>query len=391
VITVYGATGFTGRQASVYLAKTGVPLAIAGRSRAKLEALAGTLGREVRVIVADADDPASIDAMVAQSRVIASFAGPFQRYSDAVVAACVARKVDYVDITGESAWVRTLIDRFHDRAAADGTKIVPFCGFDSVPSDLGAWAVVDWIRRTWQQPTAHISASYAVRGGGWNGGTIASALLMGETGAKIGDPALLNPPDRRTAADRRPDRTSTTWDEHRKRYLAPFVMASVNTRVVRRSAALSAAYGEPYGDGFAYDEAMEVKRKLVGVGIGVGLAAFFRLVRTAPGRSLVRKFTPAPGEGPSEAVMDAGAIRVRFVAAAADGREADGTFAAEGDAGNRVTVRICCECALALALQRDALPGGSARGGILTSATAFGPVLADRLRAVGTTIEVKAR
>lgn len=387
-IVVYGATGFTGRQAAHYLAdRSDVRFAIAGRSADKLAALAAELGREVATIVADADDPATIDAMVRQARVVASFAGPFALYSDAVVAACAEHGVHYVDITGETVWARSLIERFDARAKQTGAKIVPFCGFDSVPSDLGAWAVVDWIRQTWNQPTRRISASFSGRMAGYNGGTIASALLAGERGqgGAIRDTTLLDPPG--TQLQRWEDRERTTWDADRGRWLAPFVMARINSRIVRRSAALYAAWGQPYGDSLVYDEALELRSRWKGVSMSLGLGAAEALMRTRPGRALVRRVMPDPGEGPSEEQMDRAFVRVRYIVEAADGRRALGTLSAQGDAGNRVTVRMACESALAL-LQPVALPGGRERAGLLTPATTFGQVLLDRLRAVGTTLDV---
>lgn len=388
-VVVYGATGFTGRQAARYLGEhSDVRFAIAGRSREKLEALRAELPRDVGVIVADAEDAGTIDGMVRQTRVVASFAGPFALYSDPVVAACAERGVHYVDITGETSWARTLIDRFHGRAREAGAKIVPFCGFDSVPSDLGTWVVVDWIRRTWGQPTRRVSASFAGGGGGVNGGTVASALATAERGdtRKLAHTGLLDPPG--TQLPRWYDHRSVTWDADRGRWLAPFVMGPVNARVVRRSAALYAAWGTPYGESLDYDESMEVKSRWKGLGIALGLVSTVALLNTRPGRALVRRMMPEPGEGPSDEAMDRGHVRVRYVAEAEDGRRALGTLNAQGDAGNRVTVRMACESALAL-LRPDELPGGAARAGLLTPATAFGPVLVERLRAVGITLEVE--
>ena len=391
-IVVYGATGFTGRQAAHTLATrapASLRLAIAGRSASKLEELRKTLGREVGVIVADSGDVASIDAMVASARVIVSTAGPFSVYSEPVVAACVAHKVDYVDITGESVWVRSLIDRYQTQAAGDGTRIVPFCGFDSVPSDLTTWAAVDWIRRTWGEGTRSASASFKVRGGGWNGGTLASATLPVKGAGRIADPVLLSPPDRRAEADRRgqADRRSTTWDADRAVWLAPFFMAMINTRGVRRSAGLYAQMGAPYGRDFTYDEAFETKTRGAGLTLTAATAVGFAALGTSAGRKLVARFGTQPGQGPSEEAMDKGSVRVRVVATADSGRKAISTFTASGDAGNRVTVRILCECALALVLDRERLPKV---GGILTPAVAFGPVLVDRLRELGTTVDVAA-
>ena len=149
-VVLYGATGFVGRQTVAYFSEHagGLKWALAGRSRKRLEALAVGLGLEdAGILVADAEDDAALAALAAQTRVLLSTAGPFALYGSALVAACVAQRTHYVDITGETPWVRGLIDRHHVKAARDGTRIIPCCGFDSVPSDLGAWLVAQALMR----------------------------------------------------------------------------------------------------------------------------------------------------------------------------------------------------------------------------------------------------
>jgi len=398
-IVVYGATGFTGRQAAAYL--LGHPdtrdlrIAIAGRSRERLDALRLELPRDPGVIVADAGDAASLDAMVQMTHVVLSTAGPFARYSDGVVAACVARNVDYVDITGETPWVRRLIDAYHQAAAATGTRIVPMCGYDSVPADLGTWLVVDHIRRELDQETREVKGFYQAKGG-LNGGTLASALAMAEAGeaALLDDPVLLNPPDDRTDEARaaNPDQTGPRFDPDVARWTAPFIMARMNTRVVRRSAALATVLdGAPYGRPFRYHESALVRRKrgrLRATGASLALGAAERALKLAPMRKLVKRLGPDPGTGPSEASRRAGFHRTHFVGRAADGTRVDAELSGQGDPANTATVTMVCESALCLALNKDALPGGPTRGGLLTPATAFGQVLVDRLRSAGMRFEI---
>lgn len=385
-LILYGATGFAGRQAARYLAERGpadLRWAVAGRSAERLEAVRAGLDPAVRervaVVVADSGDPAAVDAMVARGRAVLTTAGPFARYGTPVVAACVARGVDYVDITGETPWVRDLIDRFHGEAAARGVRIVPCCGFDSVPSDLGTWLVADWIRRTWDQPTRLVRGAFAAGGGGLNGGTLASALAMGEAGRleELNDPFLLSPPGQRGDPARVADRKGVEWDPDLERWLAPFFMAPINTRVVRRSAGLLAEAGSPYGEPFRYDEALETRSRLRAWGFAAGMAAAEPFLRRRLGRRLLGRLGPEPGQGPSEEAMARGWFRCRLLGVAADGRKALGEVSGQGDPGNRATVTFLCEAALALVRDREALPD---RAGILTPATAFDGVLAERLR-----------
>lgn len=394
-VVLYGATGFTGRLAARYLAArapAGLRWGLAARDEGKLQALVRELedagsSRPVATLRADAGDPTSLRAMVERARVVASTAGPFARFSDPVVAACVEARTDYTDITGETPWVRRLIDRHHERAAADGTRVVPLCGFDSIPSDLGAWMVVDWVRREWQQPTASVRSAFRLGGGGLNGGTVASALTMAEQGdaGALTKPLLLVPPGARHHVDGARPRRSAGKDPALDAWLAPFVMAPINQQVVLRSAALWAERGAPYGPRFAYDEGLELKRPVAAMAVAVGARVGDRLLRSRFGRGLVRRLAPSPGEGPSEEAMARGWFRVRLLGEAQDGRRALGEVSYPGDAGNRATVLMLCESALALALDHERLPPG---GGLLTPSTAMGPVLLERLRQAGVTARV---
>ncbi len=390
-IIVYGATGFTGRQCAQDFAAHagGLRWAIAGRNREKLDALATELGG-VPVRVADSGDPASLDALAAQTRVLLTTAGPYAKYGDAVVDACVAHGTHYCDITGEPPWVRRLIDRHHERAAADGTRIVPFCGFDSVPADIGTLALVSHLRAA-GTPLRAVRAAYTTKGG-FNGGTLDSAITLGERGeqGQLADAFLLNPADARPRYDRarHGDRRAVTRDPVLGTWQVPFLMEAINTRVVRRSAALAAAPG--YGDDFAYTEAFESRGRAAAYGVTLGLAAMERLLRTGWGRGLLKRLGPAPGEGPDDAALDGGFTRIRYVAEGPDGPVARARMQYAGDPGNRFTVICLCESARALAGDLAALPGGVGYGGVLTPATALGLPLLDRLIARGVDWRIEA-
>ncbi|MDQ2842153.1 MAG: hypothetical protein M3Y72_14160, partial [Acidobacteriota bacterium] len=206
-----------------------------GLSRPKLpEARKPQAG--VPVLVADSANRLEANALACRTRVLLTTAGPFALYGDGIVEACVNARTHYVDITGEVAWVRSLIDRFHERAADEGTRIVPFCGFDSVPSDLGVSLVC-------QQLGAGITeakAYFQVRGGGPNGGTIASAHNAYRSGAadQGRDPFFLSPGKRRALHPMERDPTRAMYDRDVRAWVAPFPMSRIDTRVVRRSCSL---------------------------------------------------------------------------------------------------------------------------------------------------------
>ncbi len=402
-VVLYGASGFTGRQTVQWFMEragsTGIRWAIAGRNREKLEGVRralGEAGRGIEVIVAEAADQAGLEQLAARTRVVLTTAGPYAIYGSGLVAACVHQRTHYVDITGETVWVREMIDRYHARAAADGTRIIPFCGFDSVPSDLGAFLLVRHLARHHGISGPQVTAYHRMQGG-LNGGTMATAFNLYESGQahRAADPFLLNPdrfsgnssPVERASSD---DPRGPRYDERVGSWTAPFVMGPINTRVVRRSAALFDDYGEGYGRGFSYQEYARCSGKggaLAAVLLSAGSMVFSGLMRS-PGRRLLRPFLPAPGEGPSIRTMNEGWFRCELVATAQDGRRYHGLIADQGDPGNRATVNLLCESALALALETESLPGGPRRGGILTPATGLGERLADRLSRRGMTIKM---
>jgi short subunit dehydrogenase-like uncharacterized protein len=396
-VVLYGASGFTGKQTVRYFAENApagkVRWAIAGRSREKLEAVrAEVRGAEnVDVLVADSRDQAAVDAIVSRARVMLTTAGPYALYGDAIVDACARLKTHYVDITGETTWVRGLIDRHHQRAAAEGTRIIPFCGFDSVPSDLGTYLLVRHIQKELGAACKEVTAYYQMRGG-LNGGTMATMFNLYETGQyrRARDPFLLNPPAIRSPREvaRNQDPKRTHYDSDLGAWAAPFVMGPINTRVVRRSCALFEQWWAPYGPDFHYQEYMKFEgsfARLQAAGLALGAAAFEAALRS-PARGLFKKILPEPGDGPSEKTMNEGWFQCEYLGVAEDGRKARGRIQEKGDPGNRATVKILCESALGLILNADELPGGERRGGVLTPATGLGDVLAGRLRDAGMTI-----
>ena len=259
-VVLYGASGFTGRQTVEYFARNTRPSevrwAIAGRNRQALEAAraqAGESARAADILTADAQDQQAVDAIVSQTRVLLTTAGPFSLYGAKIVDACVRFKTHYVDITGETFWVRDLIDRYHDRAAADGTRIIPCCGFDSIPSDIGTYLVARHIKSKLRTDCREVKSFYQIRGG-LNGGTFASASNAQASGhsARMREPFLLNPPAAQTREVDKLDKDphDARFDADMGAWRTPFVMGVANTRMVRRSAALFEKWGEPTGVNF---------------------------------------------------------------------------------------------------------------------------------------------
>lgn len=390
-VVLYGASGFVGRQTAAYFARhpqvkdLGLKWAIAGRCADKLEAVRRDCGvPKVGVLVAEAHDAKALDALARSAAVVLSTAGPFALYGSALVAACVRHGTHYVDITGETPWVKGLIDRHHAEARRKGARIIPCCGFDSIPSDLSAHLANQAMLQRHGEACTAVKVAFSIRGG-FNGGTLASLFNMLASGQMdaMADPFLLNPEGSRPVdAARHKDPVGPLYDADFSAWLAPFMMGPINTRVVRRSAALLG-----YAEGYAYQEYLRLGRGPVAAwaatSLSAGAFASKAALRLAPVRQLAQKLAPPPGAGPSEASMDAGSFRCWWLGHSASGKTVSGTIADQGDPGNRATTKMLCESALALATQIDDLPGGRKHGGLLTPASGLGDVLVQRLRAAG--------
>jgi short subunit dehydrogenase-like uncharacterized protein len=399
-LVVYGATGFVGRLLAGYLAGSapeGTRIALAGRSRARLEEVRAALPPAARgwaLIEADSTDPASLAALAESTRVLATTVGPYARYGLPVVEACARAGTHYADLTGEVLFVREAIERCDAVAQQTGARIVHACGYDSIPSDLCALLLARRAASDGAGGLRDVQLVATLRGG-FSGGTIDSMRAQVEALQRdpalrrvVGDPFALSP-DRAAEPDTpQPRDGSLPVRTPDGRWTATFVMAPFNTRIVRRSNALQ---DWAYGRGLRYGEVMGVGRGPLGAataaGVTAGLLATVSAMSLAPTRALLDRVLPAPGSGPSEAVRERGWFRMVVDAEAEDGRRYRATAAGQGDPGYAATAVMLGETALALALDGDRLPE---RAGSLTPATALGEVLVERLRAAGHTYEVSA-
>ena len=402
-IIIYGATGFTGALVAEYLCETygverSVRWAIAGRNLTKLERVRSELAErnpdaaQLTLLEADSADEASLERLAQSAEVICSTVGPYLRYGAPLVAACVKHQTDYCDLTGETPFIRQMIDAHHERAAEEGTKIVHACGYDSIPSDLGVLLAQQAFKERFGRWATEVRATVGATKGGFSGGTIASMIGVLEQARDpqlrrvLGNPYGLNPKDGVRGLDGS-DLSRAVFDEEVGRWLAPFVMAAINTRVVRRSHAL---LGYPYGQEFRYQEAMGFKRGFKG-GLSarvtaLSLGALVVMLLLKPTRALLLKtLLPQPGQGPDREAREQGYFTTHFLAM--DGE--DRCKARVGDSfdpGYGSTSRMLAETAMMLACHRDELPETS---GVLTPAVALGAPLIERLREVGMTWEVE--
>jgi short subunit dehydrogenase-like uncharacterized protein len=405
-VVLFGATGFTGQLVAEYLrdqGPDGLRWAVAGRDRAKLQAVVERLALGVEVIVANASDAAALSALAARTRVVCTTVGPYAKYGLPLVTACAANGTHYADITGEVQFVRASIDACHDAAKASGARIVHSCGFDSIPSDLGvlllAHTAANLPANTGSEPLRLGEVKYISMAakGGFSGGTVASLLnLMEEAGKDpalrklLADPYSLSPDRGADLTIDGRDPTRAHFDTEEQLWLAPFIMGPANTRIVRRSNAL---LGHGFGRRFGYTESMKIGRgfrgELAARAVAAGMLGFLGAAAIPQLRPALRRLLPKPGEGPAKALRDAGFFHTRLLGKTQEvqARSIEVNIHGIGDPGYNETAKMLGESTLALALD----PAPNLLTGVLTPATALGLPLVDRLRNAGMRWEVQVR
>ena len=379
-IILYGATGFTGKLCAEYLRDNypEIKWAIAGRNNQKLNDLKNSLNLNCDVYVAPGDDKESIDNFVSKTRVVLSTAGPFARYSNLIVKSCVENKTHYTDITGENHWVKDLIDEHHEKASEEGTRIIPSCGYDSIPSDMGVFYSVQQMGKPVKKVTVYHSGQ-----GGVSGGTTETMFTIGPLPKEKRDPFLLNPENSVSEKQRKlsKDGFEIKKIENTDSYSGIGLMSFANTRVVRRSSALYDADQKNYGSDFIFRELGSYPSKRSARLASFGLILAF-LVMSTPLRHIVRRFLPKPGEGPDKVTRENGWFRGLFKVEAEDGEVKYFQIYGDGDPGYKATAQMVCESAITLAISDNLNSGG-----VLTSAYGLGNALLERLSKSGIKFE----
>lgn len=388
-LVVFGATSFVGKIMCRYLLDYAqkhedFSWAMAGRSSIKLERLKSELGQSAKridVLVADADNAAELQNICERTRVIITTVGPYALYGEALVKACAESGTDYCDLTGEVQWIDRMLQRYEETAKQSGARIVHCCGFDSIPSDLGSFFTQQQAIADFNEPCQEIKMAVKAASGGISGGTVASLINVTKEAVadpglrrKLADPYLICPED--TIRLRQRNVTKAEYDNDFHSWVAPFVMAAINTRVVMRSGALL----DQYGDDFKYSEAMMMgkglKGRLAANALTAGLGSFMVAAAVKPSRWVLEKFVvPKPGEGPSAESQENGFYDLRFHGETASGQNLLVKVTGDKDPGYGSTAKMLVQAGLCMAKDME----GKA-GGFWTPASLFGDILIDRLQ-----------
>ena len=401
-VVVFGATGFAGKLVAEYFAKSygdSVRWAIAGRSLEKLEAVKAELielddsCKDLELIVADSLDRDSLEAMAKRTTVVCTTVGPYAKYGALLVEVCVDTNTHYCDLTGETQFIRRNLDAgWHSVAQRNGTRIVHCCGYDSIPSDIGTFIVQEHCIESEGKPRPEVVTFAWAAKGGFSGGTVASIMNIVDEATEdrdvrrmVGHPYGLNPPDKREGPDGSDD--MGVGQDPDVGWTAPFLMAPINTRIVRRSNALM---DYRYGKNMTYREVMKAGKGAKGLAqataITAAIASFTAGLVTPGVRGVLENFLPDPGEGPSRDDIENGFFDTRIYARRPGKDPVIGRIYLDLDPGYGGTAVMLAESAIVLALHQDELPS---EGGVLTPSSAMGQVLVDRLKDAGMKIEIK--
>ncbi|MFT4797853.1 MAG: short subunit dehydrogenase-like uncharacterized protein [Candidatus Azotimanducaceae bacterium] len=392
-VVIWGATGFTGQLVVDYMfSQYGiggeVAWAIAGRNREKLDQVAkdaaGNQADQIPLIVADTTDVDAINEMVQRTRVVCTTVGPYALYGTVLVEACATHGTHCCDLTGEVQWMARTIEQYQTLAESTGAKIVHTCGFDSIPSDMGVFYLQQQMQELHGAVANEVKYRVADTAGGISGGTVASLMNVMEEARVdprinevMADPYSLNPLNMPRGEDG-PDQTAALYDLDFFQWTAPFVMAAINTRVVRRTNALM---NYAYGRDFRYNEAMLMGNGPLGylkAGTVAGVSGLIMLTAAfSPTRSLLKQVVPKPGEGPSPEAIANGFFNIVLHGRHPDDKEKNIKVEVTGDRdpGYGATSKMLAESAVCLA--KDDL---GEKGGILTPASAMGDKLLQRLQ-----------
>ena len=384
-IVVYGASGFTGQLVAEYLAAeyrgSDIKWAMAGRSLDKLASVRDAIGapRNLPLIAADAGDPASLKAMVGRTASVLTTVGPYQLYGTDLVAACAASGTDYLDLCGEPVWMRQMIDAHEAAARKSGARIVFSCGYDSLPFELGVWFLQEAAKKQLGSAVPRVKGRVRKMKGTFSGGTAASMKAIFAAAANdpslipmLRDPFVLTPG---FEGPKQPPGNKPLFDEDLDMWVAPFVMANINTRNVHRSNFL---LGFSYGKEFVYDEMMLAGPRDTGEATAKAIVAGNNKLGAQGG--------PKPGEGPSKEERESGHFDLLFAGFAPDGRQIRAVVTGDRDPGYGSTSKMIAESAICLVRDATDVPGG-----IWTPGAAMGNRLIKRLvDHAGMTFDIEA-
>ena len=400
-LIVFGATGFTGKLVIEYLIKNygtknkKFTWAIAGRDKAKLEELKQSFigidsqSVNIETYVADSFNSQSLDILTSSCRIIISTVGPYLKYGLPLVEYCVKNHTNYCDLTGEVPFIRESIDLFHEKALNNKCRVIHSCGFDSIPSDLGVLLLQKNSLKRFNKVCEKVNLYVRSISGGVSGGTISSMINIikyirshPDKRNVLKSPYSLNPIDKINNSIRQPVLKSVRWDNSFNKWISPFLMSGINTRVVQRTNAIAEF---SYGKNFRYNEVSSFDSGLNGFlkAFNMLMTLFFLQLslRTKLLIWILKKtIFPKPGEGPSKHKMKNGFFKMKIIGFMNKIRKNSVTVTGDSDPGYSATAKMLTESAICILLNENKIPK---KYGVLTPASGIGLILIERLKEKG--------
>tara|TARA_Y100000991_G_scaffold214308_1_gene201749 strand:- start:1295 stop:2509 length:1215 start_codon:yes stop_codon:yes gene_type:complete len=384
-LVIWGATGFTGQLVCEYIARSydskDLNWTIAGRNEEKLLKLKNRLNINNPILIGNSNDKSSLEKICGKTKVICSTVGPYAIHGTELIHACVKMKTNYCDISGETQWIRKIIDTYHEKAKSLKIKIVNSCGFDSIPSDMGVYFCQSNYYKENGEYAHAINMRVAGMKGGFSGGTYNSLTnVMHEASVNkfvrktLNNPYGLNPISEQSGPDKK-DLRSVTYDKEAKSWIAPFVMAGINTKIVRRSNAL---FNYKYGKSFLYSEALLVGDGILGKIIGyLSLIPILMVIQKKGSiiKRIVDLFVPKAGQGPSKKQRENGFYNLKFYFNS-NRKKYLAKVTGDMDPGYGSTSKMLAECAVCLAIDDTS----NKNYGVITPSVAFEENILQRLQ-----------
>ena len=384
-LVIWGATGFTGQLVCEYIARSydskDLNWTIAGRNEEKLLKLKNRLNINNPILIGNSNDKSSLEKICGKTKVICSTVGPYAIHGTELIHACVKMKTNYCDISGETQWIRKIIDTYHENAKSLKIKIVNSCGFDSIPSDMGVYFCQSNCYKENGEYAHAINMRVAGTKGGFSGGTynsltnvIHEASVNKSVRKTLNNPYGLNPINEQSGPDKK-DLRSVIYDKEAKSWIAPFVMAGINTKIVRRSNAL---FNYKYGKYFLYSEAVLVGDSFLGKIIGyLSLIPILMVIQKKGSiiKRIVDLFVPKAGQGPSKKQRENGFYNLKFYFNS-NRKKYLAKVTGDMDPGYGSTSKMLAECAVCLALDDTS----NKNYGVITPSVAFEENILQRLQ-----------
>ncbi|KAJ5356861.1 Saccharopine dehydrogenase / Homospermidine synthase [Penicillium concentricum] len=400
-LILLGPTGYTGRLCAEHIVQnlpTDLKWAVAGRSAQKIESIA----QELKALNPDRLQPdvlvvqlksTELNELAQKTRLVINCVGPYHLYSTPVVEACAVNGTHYVDATGETPWVKSIIEKYHETAKANGAIMIPCSGVESVPADILAWALVKRVREDLSSPTRHINSTIKeMKSSGASGGTISTILTTFEAFSmsdlsKSMSPFSLaaSPPPKNVPGESILEKLFGARSIRDLGTVTTSPSGLCDMTIVHRSSSLMP---ELYGPHFFFRQFLSVRNALIGVAIHIGFLVAISLLALPPVRWLVRKFVFAPGTGPRKEDSANDLLEYHAIATA-DSPSAQRVFGKITYHGGMYpfTGLLLAEAAMVILNEEEKIKKVS-RGGIVTPAT-LGQEYVDRLEKVGCKIETK--